>query len=173
MHCYAEDDISLEQSVLYDLRTVKAATNNSKENKIDEGGSSSVYKGTLSNGEEVAGKRLSQGYMESAEEFKNEVALAAKLLHRNLVKVLGFCDEGQENILIYEYVLHKSLDHFLSVFNARAFSMKSVVFSFGVLVSKIVSGKKISTFHESGNAEDLLSYVITAMLIVIFCAQLS
>ncbi|KAK6932386.1 Serine-threonine/tyrosine-protein kinase, catalytic domain [Dillenia turbinata] len=167
-----EDEISLKQSFIYDLRTIQAATNDfSKEKRIGEGGSGSVYKGTLSNGEEVAVKRLSQGSEQSAEEFKNEVALVARLLHRNLVRVLGFCSEGQENILIYEYVPNKSLDHFLSGlahpntgYMAPEYAMqghvsvKSDVFSFGVLVLEIVSGKKNSTFHESGSGEDLLSY---------------
>ncbi|KAI8525207.1 hypothetical protein RHMOL_Rhmol13G0211500 [Rhododendron molle] len=108
------DDISTVQSLQYDLGTIQAATNNfSDDNKIGEGGFGAVYKGLLPDGQEVAVKRLSRTSGQGATEFKNEVVLVAKLQHRNLVRLLGFCLEGEENILIYEFVPNKSLDYFL------------------------------------------------------------
>ncbi|KAJ8773781.1 hypothetical protein K2173_006431 [Erythroxylum novogranatense] len=98
----------------YDLNTISAATNNfSLANKIGQGGFGSVYKGQLPDGQQVAVKRLSKNSRQGMEEFVNEVKLIAKLQHRNLVKLLGCCIEREEPMLIYEYLINKSLDTFL------------------------------------------------------------
>ncbi|KAM7490245.1 hypothetical protein LguiA_033166 [Lonicera macranthoides] len=238
-------EITDVRSLQFDLGTIQAATNNfSNENKIGQGGFGMVYKGTLANGQEIAVKRLSKSSRQGELEFKNEVVLVAKLQHRNLVRLLGFCLEGEEKILVYEYVPNKSLDYFLfdpekqgqlhwsirykiiggiargmlylhedsrlriihrdlkasnillddkmnpkvsdfgmaRIFGVDQtegstnrivgtygymspeyamhghFSVGSDVFSFGVLVLEIISGKKNSCFHPSSFAEDLLSH---------------
>ncbi|XP_059661491.1 cysteine-rich receptor-like protein kinase 25 [Cornus florida] len=112
--CVVGDDSTEIESLSYDFVTIEAATNNfSHQNKIGEGGFGAVYKGTLSTGQEIAVKRLSKRSRQGAEEFKNEVVLVAKLQHRNLVRLLGFCLEREEKLLIYEFVPNKSLDYFL------------------------------------------------------------
>ncbi|KAJ4976027.1 hypothetical protein NE237_001133 [Protea cynaroides] len=109
-----EEDIITVDSLQFNFATIRAATDNfSDENKLGQGGFGSVYKGKLLNGQIVAVKRLSRDSRQGEIEFKNEVLLVAKLQHRNLVRLLGFCLEREERLLIYEFVLNKSLNHFI------------------------------------------------------------
>ncbi|XP_052875926.1 cysteine-rich receptor-like protein kinase 10 isoform X2 [Gossypium arboreum] len=107
-------DITTVEALQYDFATIEAATNKfSDANKLGEGGFGEVYKGILPDQQVIAVKRLSRGSGQGDEEFKNEAVLVAKLQHRNLVRLLGFCLEREEKILVYEYVPNKSLDYFV------------------------------------------------------------
>ncbi|KAI8525256.1 hypothetical protein RHMOL_Rhmol13G0216400 [Rhododendron molle] len=98
----------------FDLSIIVSATGNfSLDNKLGEGGFGAVYKGRLPNGQEIAVKRLAKNSEQGAEEFKTEVTLIAKLQHRNLVRLLGYCIQKEEKMLIYEYLPNKGLDSFI------------------------------------------------------------
>ncbi|KAK9089548.1 hypothetical protein Scep_028630 [Stephania cephalantha] len=107
----------------FDLDSMIIATENfSPANKLGTGGFGSVYKGKLSNGRDIAVKRLSRNSGQGVKEFKNEVELIAKLQHRNLVQILGCCVEEEEKMLVYEYMPNKSLD-FLLFDRSRSISL--------------------------------------------------
>ncbi|KAK4588184.1 hypothetical protein RGQ29_019251 [Quercus rubra] len=227
------------------LLTIRAATDDfSDSNKLGKGGFGTVYKGVLPDGKEVAVKRLSRRSWQGLQELKNEVILIAKLQHRNLVKLLGCGIEGEEKLLVYEFMPNRSLDFFIfdserrtqldwktcyniivgitrgllylhedsrlkiihrdlkpsnvlldnemvakisdfgmarifrenqNIANTRrvvgtygymapeyamegVFSVKSDVFSFGVILLEIISGKKNNGFYLTGHAQTLLAY---------------
>ncbi|XP_065617495.1 cysteine-rich receptor-like protein kinase 10 [Quercus suber] len=117
LNYHAASEISADlavESLQFDFVTIEAATNKfSDDNKIGEGGFGKVYKGVLLDGKEVAVKRFSSKSLQGLEEFKNEIILIAKLQHRNLVRLLGFGIEGEEKLLVYEFMPNKSLDIFI------------------------------------------------------------
>ncbi|KAE8790775.1 Cysteine-rich receptor-like protein kinase 10 [Hordeum vulgare] len=107
-------DMRSSESLLYDLSTLRAATDNfSEENKLGEGGFGPVYKGILRDGQEMAVKRLSKTSQQGLVEMRNEVVLVAKLQHKNLVRLLGCCIQEQEMLLVYEFLPNRSLDKIL------------------------------------------------------------
>ncbi|XP_055834143.1 G-type lectin S-receptor-like serine/threonine-protein kinase At4g27290 [Solanum dulcamara] len=106
-----KEDFELPQ---FQFSIITRATDNfSFNNQIGEGGFGLVYKGVLEEGQEIAVKRLSRTSMQGIDEFKNEVTYIAKLQHRNLVRLLGCCIQGEEKMLIYEYMPNKSLDSYI------------------------------------------------------------
>ncbi|XP_028096535.1 cysteine-rich receptor-like protein kinase 10 [Camellia sinensis] len=110
----ARDNLNSQNFPFIDLVTLSAATDNfSASNKFGQGGFGPVYKGQLLDGREVAVKRLSSCSEQGLDEFTNEVLLILKLQHKNLVRLLGFCVNGEEKLLIYEYMPNGSLDVFL------------------------------------------------------------
>ncbi|EEE54572.1 hypothetical protein OsJ_01773 [Oryza sativa Japonica Group] len=220
------EERSSEFSLFEFSELLEATDNFAAENRLGQGGFGPVYKGQLHDGVEVAVKRLASQSGQGFTEFKNEVELIAKLQHTNLVRLLGCCIQGEEKILVYEYLPNKSLDFFIfgiaqgllylhkhsrlrvihrdlkasnilldqdmnpkisdfglaKIFSSNntegntkrvvgtygymspeyasegIYSIKSDVFSFGVLLLEILSGKRNSGFHQYGDFLNLLGY---------------
>ncbi|KAH9302317.1 hypothetical protein KI387_013900, partial [Taxus chinensis] len=103
-----------EQHFVFSLQELAEATENFDEkNKLGEGGFGAVCRGTTADGRGIAVKKLSARSAQGKKEFMNEVKLVANVQHRNLVKLWGCCAEGDERLLVYEYLPNKSLDTFL------------------------------------------------------------
>ncbi|XP_059635171.1 calmodulin-binding receptor-like cytoplasmic kinase 3 [Cornus florida] len=98
-------------SIHLNMSQVARATQNfSPSMKIGEGGFGTVYKAQLQDGQVVAIKRAKKEYFETLRtEFSSEVELLAKIDHRNLVKLLGYVDKGNERLIITEYVPNGTL----------------------------------------------------------------
>ncbi|GMI72907.1 leucine-rich repeat receptor-like kinase with extracellular malectin-like domain 1 [Hibiscus trionum] len=99
---------------VFTLRQLKAATNNfDAANKIGEGGFGSVYKGILLDGTIIAVKQLSSRSKQGNREFVNEIGMISGIQHPNVVRLYGCCAEGNQLLLVYEYMENNSLAHVL------------------------------------------------------------
>ncbi|XP_041025862.1 G-type lectin S-receptor-like serine/threonine-protein kinase At1g11330 [Juglans microcarpa x Juglans regia] len=108
------NQVKLQELPIFSFEELASATKSfHQSNKLGQGGFGPVYRGKLLHGQEIAVKRLSRASGQGLEEFMNEVVVISKLQHRNLVRLLGGCVEGEEKMLIYEYMPNKSLDIFL------------------------------------------------------------
>ncbi|RDX71920.1 Receptor protein kinase TMK1, partial [Mucuna pruriens] len=85
------------------------------ENELGRGGFGVVYKGELDDGTKIAVKRMEAGVISSKalDEFQAEIAVLSKVRHRHLVSLLGYCIEGNERILVYEYMPQGALSKHL------------------------------------------------------------
>ena len=93
---------------------LKEATNNFAHSSIlGEGGFGRVFKGVLSDGTAVAIKRLASGGQQGDKEFLVEVEMLSRLHHRNLVKLVGYCIEDDQRLLVYEFMARGSLENHL------------------------------------------------------------
>ncbi|CAN8298467.1 unnamed protein product [Cochlearia groenlandica] len=97
----------------FKLRELKRATGSfSPENKLGQGGFGMVFKGKWE-GRDIAVKRVSEKSHQGKQEFISEITTIGNLNHRNLVKLLGWCYERKEYLLVYEYMPNGSLDKYL------------------------------------------------------------
>ncbi|OWM72996.1 hypothetical protein CDL15_Pgr001110 [Punica granatum] len=99
-----------QQTVLFTLKQIKVATDDfDPANKIGEGGFGPVFKGQLNDGTVIAVKQHSPKSGQGNREFLNEIGIISCLQHPNLVKLYGCCIEGDQLLLVYEYMENNSL----------------------------------------------------------------
>ncbi|KAH6557308.1 hypothetical protein KP509_1Z122000 [Ceratopteris richardii] len=98
---------------------LKATKSFDKSCEIGEGGFGKVYFGKLEDGKRVAIKRAGEFSHQGMKEFQNEITLLSRLHHRHLVRLEGFCDDKDEQILVYEYMVNGNLHR--QLFEKEAF----------------------------------------------------
>ncbi|CAL9083224.1 unnamed protein product [Musa textilis] len=93
---------------------VRATNNFSSSMQVGQGGYGKVYRGTLVDGTPVAIKRAQEGSFQGSKEFSTEIELLSRLHHRNLVSLVGYCNEQDEQMLVYEFMPNGTLRDHLS-----------------------------------------------------------
>ncbi|CAL5029162.1 unnamed protein product [Urochloa decumbens] len=107
------------------VQVLRGATKNfAKENVLGRGGFGVVYKGELHDGTMIAVKRMESVAVsnKALDEFQAEIAVLTKVRHRNLVSILGYAIEGNERLLVYEYMPNGALSRHL--FGWRQFGLE-------------------------------------------------
>lgn len=95
---------------IFSLKELHSATNNfNYDNKLGEGGFGSVYWGQLWDGSQIAVKRLKVWSNKAEMEFAVEVEILGRVRHKNLLSLRGYCAEGQERLIVYDYMPNLSL----------------------------------------------------------------
>ncbi|XP_021847754.1 receptor protein kinase TMK1 [Spinacia oleracea] len=103
-------------NMVISIQVLRNVTNNfSDDNVLGKGGFGTVYKGELPDGTKIAVKRMNSGVLgdKGLAEFKSEIAVLTKVRHRHLVALLGFCLDGNEKLLVYEYLPQGDLSRYL------------------------------------------------------------
>lgn len=103
-------------NMVISIQVLRSVTNNfSSDNILGQGGFGTVYKGELHDGTKIAVKRMESGAMgtKGLNEFQSEIAVLTKVRHRHLVSLLGYCLDGNERLLVYEYMPQGTLSRHL------------------------------------------------------------
>ncbi|KAK4859096.1 hypothetical protein QYF36_026811 [Acer negundo] len=118
-----------------------ATDNFSSSAQVGQGGYGKVYKGILADGMVVAIKRAQEGSLQGEKEFLTEIQFLSRMHHRNLVSLVGYCDEEGEQMLVYEFMSNGTLRDQLS-----AKSKEPLSFAMRMLIS-LGSSKGILYLH--------------------------
>lgn len=111
-------------NVAISIQVLRQVTNNfSEDNVLGRGGFGVVYKGELHDGTKIAVKRMEGGAMgtKGMKEFQAEIAVLTKVRHRHLVALLGYCINGNERLLVYEYMPQGTLSQHLFEWQEHGF----------------------------------------------------
>ncbi|XP_047970130.1 receptor protein kinase TMK1-like [Salvia hispanica] len=103
-------------NMVISIQVLRNVTDNfSERNILGKGGFGTVYKGELHDGTKIAVKRMESGVISEngLEEFRSEIAVLTKVRHRHLVALLGYCLDGNERLLVFEYMPQGTLSRFL------------------------------------------------------------
>ncbi|KFK30404.1 hypothetical protein AALP_AA7G256600 [Arabis alpina] len=97
-----------------DREVIATATDGfAEDNKLGSGGFGVVFKGRLTNGQEIAVKKLTKMSLDAIEGFENEVRLIGVIQHVNLVRLLGYVSTATDKLLVYEYLENLSLNNYI------------------------------------------------------------
>ncbi|KAK9725110.1 hypothetical protein RND81_05G123200 [Saponaria officinalis] len=110
------DEVKITRAKVFTYKELERATGGFKEESIVGRGSfSCVFKGVLKDGTTVAVKRavMSSDQKKNSKEFHNELDLLSRLNHAHLLNLLGYCEEAEERLLVYEFMAHGSLHQHL------------------------------------------------------------
>ncbi|XP_030543829.1 probable LRR receptor-like serine/threonine-protein kinase At1g06840 isoform X2 [Rhodamnia argentea] len=107
--------MKLEGVKAFTFREMAVATDNfNRSTQVGQGGYGKVYKGNLYDNTVVAIKRAEEGSLQGQKEFLTEIKLLSRLHHRNLVSLVGYCDEEGEQMLVYEFMPNGTLRDWIS-----------------------------------------------------------
>ncbi|XP_062171198.1 probable LRR receptor-like serine/threonine-protein kinase At1g06840 [Alnus glutinosa] len=130
----------------FTYREMAMATKNfNSSSEVGQGGYGKVYKGILADGTLVAIKRAKEGSLQGEKEFLTEIELLSRLHHKNLVSLIGYCDEGGEQMLVYDFMSNGTLRDHLS-----AKSKEPLSFAMRLRIS-LESAKGILYLHTEAN----------------------
>ncbi|KAK3015410.1 hypothetical protein RJ639_007482 [Escallonia herrerae] len=143
------EEICLGNLRRFQFRELQIATKNfSSKNILGKGGFGIVYKGYLQDGTLVAVKRLKDGNAAGGEiQFQTEVEMISLAVHRNLLRLYGFCMTTTERLLVYPYMSNGSVASRLK----GQSSEKTDVFGFGILLLELITGQRALEFGKAAN----------------------